>query len=125
LEVFETQREQKQLKELGSASLLIDEFIEEINKNMNTSGISTGFDNLDQSLGGGLYAGLYTLGAISSLGKTTLALQIADNIAANGYEVIFFSLEMALAEVLAKSFSRISAELAKEEVGRASRRARV
>src|SRR5690606_15796217 len=71
-------------------------------------------DNLDQSLGGGLYGGLYTLGAISSLGKTTLALQIADNIAASGHDVIFFSLEMASAEVLAKSFSRISAELAKE-----------
>lgn len=114
LEAFETQRENKQLKELGNASLLIDEFIDEINKNMNTSGISTGFDNLDQSLGGGLYAGLYTLGAISSLGKTTLALQIADNIAASGHDVIFFSLEMSANEVLAKSFSRISAELAQK-----------
>ena len=114
LEAFETQREEKQLKELGNAALLIDGFIDEIDKNMNTSGISTGFDNLDQSLGGGLYAGLYTLGAISSLGKTTLALQIADNIAANGYDVIFFSLEMSSAEILAKSFSRISAELAQK-----------
>lgn len=111
LEAFETRRENKQLKELGNASLLIDSFVNEIDKNMNTSGISTGFDNLDQSLGGGLYAGLYTLGAISSLGKTSLALQMADNVAASGHDVIFFSLEMSANEVLAKSFSRISGEL--------------
>lgn len=111
LEAFETRRENKQLKELGNASLLIDSFVNEIDKNMNTSGISTGFDNLDQSLGGGLYAGLYTLGAISSLGKTSLALQISDNVAASGHDVIFFSLEMSANEVLAKSFSRISGEL--------------
>lgn len=111
LEAFETQRENKQLEELGNASLLIDSFVSEINKNMNTSGISTGFETLDTKLGGGLYGGLYTLGAISSLGKTSLALQIADNVAASGHDVIFFSLEMSANEVLAKSFSRISGEL--------------
>ena len=35
--------------------------------------ISTGFAGLDIALGGGLYPGLYIMGAISSLGKTTLA----------------------------------------------------
>lgn len=66
----------------------------------------TGFDNLDTVLDGGLYAGLYIIGAISSLGKTTLALQIADNIAGNGNDVIYFSLEMAKEELIAKSLSR-------------------
>lgn len=109
---FEKQRAQDKLKDLGNAGTLLDGFIDEINKNINTTGIKTGFGMLDQKLGGGLYAGLYTLGAISSLGKTSLALQIADNVAASGHDVIFFSLEMSVNELLAKSFSRLSAILA-------------
>ena len=46
------------------------------------------------------------MGAVSSLGKTTLVLQIADNIAAAGRDVLFFSLEMARSELMAKSISR-------------------
>ena len=34
--------------------------------------LSTGFKGIDDSLDGGLYTGLYIIGAISSLGKTTL-----------------------------------------------------
>ena len=61
---------------------------------------------LDDELDGGLYPGLYILGAISSLGKTTLLLQIADQIAAAGYDILYFSLEMAAAELISKSISR-------------------
>ena len=47
---------------------------------------STYFKELDQILGGGLQGGsLYTLGAISSLGKTTFALNIIDQIIHNQY----------------------------------------
>lgn len=70
----------------------------------------TGFDNLDDVLGGGLYRGLYFIGAISSLGKTTFILQIADQLAAAGHHVIYISLEMSKAELVAKSLSRISEE---------------
>ena len=68
----------------------------------------TGFPSLDKELDGGLYAGLYCIGAISSLGKTTFCLQIADNIAAAGTDVIIFSLEMAREELIAKSVSRLT-----------------
>ena len=71
--------------------------------------ISTGFAGLDTALGGGLYPGLYMMGAISSLGKTTLACQIADQIAVAGQPVLIFSLEMARKEIFAKSVSRLSA----------------
>lgn len=70
--------------------------------------IPTGFKQLDKVLDGGLYPGLYILGAISSLGKTTLALQIAENIAKSGQDVLIFSLEMGANELLAKSISRMS-----------------
>lgn len=66
----------------------------------------TGFDNLDRALDGGFYPGLYILGAISSLGKTTFCQQISDQIAENGNDVMYFSLEMEQIELIAKSLSR-------------------
>ena len=66
----------------------------------------TGFPVLDK-LSHGLYAGLYVIAATSSLGKTTLALQIADNLAEAGHEVLFFSLEQSRLELITKSFSRM------------------
>lgn len=68
--------------------------------------IPTGFSELDKELDGGFYPGLYILGAISSLGKTTLLLQIADQIAQGGRDVLYFSLEMAASELMSKSISR-------------------
>lgn len=66
----------------------------------------TGFENLDRLLDGGLYAGLYFIGAISSLGKTTFCLQLAEQIAQNKQDVLIFSLEMASSEIIAKGISR-------------------
>ena len=66
----------------------------------------TGFPVLDK-LSNGLYAGLYVIAATSSLGKTTLALQVADNLAAAGHDILFFSLEQSRLELITKSFSRL------------------
>ena len=67
---------------------------------------------MDAELDGGLYEGLYVIGAISSLGKTTYCLQIADQIAKSEKDVMIFSLEMAGSELVSKSLSRLTAELA-------------
>ena len=68
---------------------------------------STGIDGLDKKLNGGFHSKrLIVLGAISSLGKTSLALQVADNIARSGKDVLIFSLEMDSDELLAKTLSR-------------------
>lgn len=69
----------------------------------------TGFSNLDKEAGG-LYAGLYVLAAISSLGKTSFALQLADQLAAGGHDVIFFSLEQSRLELVSKSLARRTAQ---------------
>lgn len=67
----------------------------------------SGIDGLDDLLSGGFHPKrLVFLGAISSLGKTSLALQIADNVAESGRDVLIFSLEMDSDELLAKSISR-------------------
>lgn len=65
----------------------------------------TGFANLDRKAGG-LYSGLYVLAAISSLGKTSFALQMADQLAESGEDVIFFSLEQSKLELVSKSIAR-------------------
>ncbi|MBR1615770.1 MAG: toprim domain-containing protein [Treponema sp.] len=72
----------------------------------------TGFEELDKNLFGGLHEGLYIIGAISSLGKTTFTLQLADQVAAGGQDVIFFSLEMSKYELMSKSLSRLTYQLA-------------
>lgn len=72
--------------------------------------ITTGFNTLDQAMNGGLYPGLYTLAAIPGLGKTTLALQLCDQLAESGQDVIYFALEMSRFELVSKSLSRILAQ---------------
>lgn len=89
-----------------STAHYLQSFIDGIAESVNTPYIPTGFNTLDTALDGGLYEGLYIVGAISSLGKTTLITQIADQIAQAGHDVLIFSLEMARAEIMAKSISR-------------------
>lgn len=71
----------------------------------------TRFKTLDNILYGGLYTGLYIVGSIPSLGKTTFCLQIADNIAKQDIDVLIFSLEMSKYELISKSLSRHTAIL--------------
>lgn len=71
--------------------------------------IKTGFNNYDEQSGGGLFPGLYVVGAISSLGKTTFTHQICDNIA-RSRPVLFFSLEQSKLELITKSIARLNAQ---------------
>ena len=82
------------------------DYFKTIEQEPETNMYPTGFDTLDAKLDGGLFAGLYIIGAISSLGKTTFTLQMADQIAEQGNDVLFFSLEMSKKELMAKSISR-------------------
>ena len=69
--------------------------------------IPTGIPNFDEALAGGIYPALYVIGAISSLGKTSLVVQLADTVARSGRPVLYFSLEMSRRELRAKSLSRL------------------
>lgn len=86
----------------------LQNLVENIEKSDKMDFFSTGFRSLDSVLDGGFYAGLYVVGAVSSLGKTTFCLQIADSIAQLGQGVLIFSLEMARNELIAKSVSRLT-----------------
>ena len=108
----------KKYLELTSQKEALDELVAHINTAQQgfLSMWATGFDKLDEKLDGGFLGGnLILLGAISSLGKTTFALQIAENIAAQGKDVLIFSLEMSKNELNAKSISRNTYRLTDNE----------
>jgi len=86
----------------------IGDFANVINSNVNTPAIKTDFDVLDKVIDGGLYEGLYTIGAISSLGKTTFCINVADQVAKQGKDVIILSLEMSKYQIMSKSISRLT-----------------
>lgn len=79
--------------------------------------ISTGFTSLDNVTNGGLRSGLVVLGATSSAGKTTLIVQVADQIAAQGKPVLFVTIEQSGREIVAKSLSRMMAQRGFKSIG--------
>lgn len=72
--------------------------------------IPTGFSDVDKVLNGGLIRQqIIYLTAAPGMGKTTLAQQIAENMARNGANVLYFNLEMSREQMLARSLARIGA----------------
>lgn len=81
-----------------------DDLVEFVEGSKNRSG----YANLDAITS--LYPGMYVIGAISSLGKTTFIHQMSDQIAAAGNPVLYFSFEQSRLELASKSLSRILAQ---------------
>ena len=92
------------------AANAFQDFLDGISNSPLTPFIPTGFQKLDTALDGGLYEGLYIVGAGAGAGKTTFVCQIADQIAAGGGDVLIFSFESSRSELMAKSISRLTAE---------------
>lgn len=90
------------------------------NKELYKKHISTGFSQLDQALNGGLTTGIHCLGAISSLGKSTLSLQMADAMAAQGTPVMYVSLEMSKIDLVAKLVSMYTYRLGNKRLAQTS-----
>lgn len=105
------EKEQAAYLETSTAGTF-DGFLAYLRRNADRDPVPTGFPSLDKILNGGLVPGLYIMGAVSSLGKTALMVNIADNIAAAGTDVLYFSLEMSKYELMARSISRLSFSLA-------------
>ena len=80
----------------------------DIGRFMQFSNRKTGYSNIDEKTN--LYPGLYVLGAVSSLGKTTFAYQMADQLAGVGEHVLFFVLEQTRLELVTKGLSRLTAQ---------------
>ena len=68
--------------------------------------VSSGFLRLDEILGGGfIRGGLYILGARPAVGKSTYAINLADNIKGN---CLLVSLEMSPEQIISKRISRLT-----------------
>ena len=116
-EAPKVQENTKQL--ITAADFLKTKFKEERDAFNAQKARKTGFTNIDEAIGG-LYSGLYVIGAQSSLGKTTLMLQIADQLAAQGEKVLYFSLEQSAFELTSKSLARESYKISRSvEPGKA------
>ncbi len=74
------------------------------------TGISTGFEDIDNRFHGLQKQALYILAARPSMGKTTLALNIAKHVAQTEH-VLIFSLEMPYKELIKKFYSMSGAPL--------------
>ncbi len=73
------------------------------------TGILSGFRDLDSLLSGFQPSDLVILAARPSMGKTTLALNIAQNVAKSGKSVGIISLEMSKEQLVEKMFSALLA----------------
>lgn len=71
-------------------------------------GTPTGFWRLDEYLGGLQPDAMYVIGARTGLGKTSLALDIALNVARQDKGVLFFSLEMTAERLTNRLLSRMT-----------------
>ena len=96
----------------------LGDFVGDISERAKTPPISTGFQGLDNILDGGLFEGLYCLGAVTSAGKSAIVMQIADQIAKTGQDVLIFALEMSRFELMARSISRHTYIRARKQGGR-------
>lgn len=69
--------------------------------------VPTGYQDIDTVLGGGmLNSGMYILAARPGVGKTTLAVNIADRVAKTGKAVLFVTLEMDTEQIESKRLAR-------------------
>ncbi len=74
--------------------------------------IPTGLAHVDRMLGGGIRLGrLHVLAAGSGMGKTTLALQMATSLSAQGHDVLYVALEQDKATLTLKGVSRCTREI--------------
>lgn len=76
-----------------------------------TSGLSSGFPDLDRLLEGGFQNGsLYVLGSRPAMGKTGLALSIASNICKEGKRVLFYSLGNSSENIVKRLIRMVSGD---------------
>ena len=96
-------------KTRGKLQYLQNKYASDKLKHKSVSIINTGFKTIDSNLK--IRNGVYLIGGVPSVGKTSLILQLADNFAKQGKQVLFFSLEQSEYDLTRKSINRIQHEL--------------
>ena len=78
-------------------------FDEDVQRRRKFANRKTGFANIDEQQ---IFTpGLYILGGLPSIGKTSFAWQLADNLASAGEPVLYVSYEMSIAQLRAKTIA--------------------
>lgn len=109
--VFEVAQD-SQSGELVQLSEILHEELEKLEKQAldgnALTGTPTGFRDLDELTGGLQPGNLIIVAARPSMGKSTLAMNIAENAAMKGFPVAIFSLEMSKSELAQRFLSSIA-----------------
>ena len=109
LQVTQEEAEREEYRRRNSANSALSALFSAISEGEGRKPIKTGFEALDAVFNGSIKPGIMTIGGLSSMGKTTFLLQTAEQMAAAGlWDIVYFSLEQDLTELVAKSLSRFS-----------------
>jgi replicative DNA helicase len=93
-----------------TGSGMIDSFLEAI-QTRKYEPLPTGIADIDKAIGGGfIRQQLILLGAAPGAGKTAMAQWIFEGMAKRGISSVYLNLEMSRDQILARSFSRITAQ---------------
>lgn len=71
-------------------------------------GLKTGFEQVDERISGFMPGNLVIVAGRPAMGKTTYAMNIAENVCLNGGNVLVFSMEMSKEEILDRMLSSLS-----------------
>ena len=96
------------IKKTNMADYYENQFASDVENFKQGGRLKSGYANIDAITN--LYPGLYVIGAISSLGKTTFIHQMGDQMAEAGNHVLFFSMEQSTLELASKSIARTIAQ---------------
>ena len=107
---------EKELQKIGNVtndklvhiSEQMPEMVKSIERNVNNqgmTGIPSGFSDIDKFTSGWQKQDLVIIGGASSMGKTSFALNVAVNAARQGYNVVVFSYEMSVNQMLMRMIS--------------------
>lgn len=98
--------EPRQLSEV--LGMTIDRIQEAFDRGGKLMGLQTGYADLDQRIRGLRAGDMVVIAGRPGMGKTTLGLNIAENVALNGGSAMVFSLEMGDVQLATRSLSRIA-----------------
>ncbi len=86
---------------------VIDEIDAMYNSDSELTGLSTGFSNIDQRTSGLQKSDLIIVAGRPSMGKTTFAMNIAENVVLDGGKALIFSLEMSRNQLLKRMIASV------------------
>lgn len=96
---------QKEILGEVSSEYYTEKFLDYLKKREGFSERKTGFENIDEEMGA-FVPGVYIVGGLAALGKTTFCWQLLEQVARQGEHCIYCSYEMSAGELYSKRAAR-------------------